>query len=472
MRTARFSALFPAMILSLAVLPLSAQTQAAPTASPPATALPAQAAQPPAKAFPAQVAASRAATDGAEALMKQGKWKSAWAALDAYDPKNADPYALASKIRVCVRGYVQTSQHKAFALVDLQPGQSLEALRAGQGEYEVVSLDPVVAVDALTSAGWAIPAELSSAMGDYYYAAQELFSDNWDLPDEEICTRSLKYYDDAAAGGVSDARSLLHRGELSLRFGDASKSESFLRSALALDPSDPEIHLNLGIALAMAEKGDEAFSEIDRALAGYKDGEHRFNCYLVGARLAAEPNAEKSELYLKAAEAEFPTEPGPSLLRQMIAVELGKPAAAASAADFALDRFPDSPYVVRSIITTWINAEALDPAMAFLDRGLARKAGNDASVGVLSFYKSLLVAQSKGAEGIAEAMSLLDASEACFRKTYAADNQVFQAIAQFRAQLVAAKAQADAAASAAAGAGQVAPSAQPAAPSTGTAPKP
>ena len=62
-------------------------------------------------------------------------------------------------------------------------------------------------------------------------------------------------------------------------------------------------------------------------------------------------------------------------------------------------------------------------------------AGHDACLGILGFYKALLITEVKGTDGYAEALVVLDAAEASFHKAYAPDNQVFSAVAQLRAQL-------------------------------------
>lgn len=439
MRNSRLGAFAPLALClglsALALFPLSAQGA---TATPAAQAAVVAMVVTPASAADPYAGASAACKDviaKASALMKDGSWKSAYDALSSFDANNADPYALALKIEICLKGYAATSMHQGFALVDLAPGQTLEALRSANGEGDTFSFDPSAAVDTQKAAGTAMPAMLAQALGEYYYDVERLFSGQWFLSDEDICTKSLGYYEAAASGGLSDVESLSRRGDLLMRFGRNDDAEKLLRSALALEPANAEIHTNLAICLAQNDKAADSYAEIDAALAAYKDPEHRFNSYLLGARLAAASDPARSEAYIAAAEKEFPEEPGPGLVRHMIAVQGGKGDAAAGAADQVLDRFSDSPYVVRGLLSTWVQANDLDAAMAFLDRNITRMQGKDASLGVLFFYKSLLLAQSKGAASFSEALDLLDSAEKSFKAVYKPDNQVFEAIAQFRTQL-------------------------------------
>ena len=435
-RSSAVWAILSACLFISALSPLVAQVPTLPVA-PAAPATPAAPAiqAPLADPYGAASAPSRAAIDSAAALMKEGKWKSAFGALDAIDPANADPYVLAMKIEICIQGYIQTSMHQAFSLVDLAPGQSLEELRAGASQYQLFEFDPMSASEAMKSAGLALPPILYSALGDYFYDVQTLFSGQWYAQDEEICAISLEYYNDAAAGGVSGLQSLMRRGELYLRFGQNADAEALIRQALALDPSNADAHMSLAVALAQSEKTTEAFAEIEVALASYKDSNERFNALLIASRLAAVADRPRSEAYIQRAEAEFPQEPGPGLVRHMIATQLGDGEGAARAADLALDRFSDSPYVVRSLITNWLQAEDVASASAFLDRSIARMPGKEACLGILYFYKALLVAQTEGESSFPVCLDLLAKSKEHFAKVYSPDNQVFQALGQLAQQL-------------------------------------
>lgn len=431
-----------------------ATTPAATTAAPAASTPTATAAQP----APASQAAfdpyadapstTKAAVATATKLMNSGKWLSAWTGLALCDRGNADPYLLALKTQICIRGYVQSKLHQSFSLVDLGPSQTLEALRASSQNFDSFDFDPQAATDALVKAGTKIPAILSLALGDYYYDIQNLFAEQWLLSDEEVCTKSLGYYEAAAKDGMSDATSLLHRGELLLRFSRNDEAIALINSAIALDPADPESHYTLGLALAQSGKTADSFAEIDKAIAAFKDPERRFNAEIVAARIAGETDGTRSEAYLAAAEKEYPTEPAPALIRQLIAIQLGKADAAVAAADQALDRFPASPYVVRNLLSSWIQANDVAAAQAFLDKSLLRFADKAETMGILQFYKALLLSQVEGPTSYPAALDILGSAEANFHKVYAADNQVFEAISGLRAQLSAKPASPDGASTA------------------------
>lgn len=424
------SPVLPAQQAPAAQPPAPVATAPAPTSSPEATASPAP------DLYAGASAECRKVLEEAGSLIAEGKWMSAYSALEAFDPANADPWALALRIEICMRGYVQTRMHRSFSLVDLGPGETLEALRAGDGQYELFDFDPVAAAEAQDAAGIEPPLILTVAIGDYYFCVQDLFSGQWVLSDEEVCTRAVACYERAVAAGLSNAETFVREGVLLLRFEQPVEAEALIRKALALDPGYADAQLNLAIAVGQQGRADEAYAAVDAALAGYRDDDHRYMAYMLGARIAAASDRARAEAYLAAAEKEFPGDPSPGLFRHMLAIQLGDAEAADAAADAVLDRFPDSPYVVRTILTDWLGNDDLDLAMGFLDRSLVRMAGHDACLGILGFYKALLITEVKGSDGYAEAATVLDAAEASFRKAYAPDNQVFSAVAQLRAQLV------------------------------------
>jgi len=428
-------AAFAFALLLLFAPSLSAQSAPAAPSAPPTAAAPAAPAAASLDLYAGASADCRKVLDEAGKLIADGKWMSAYSALESFDKGDADPWALALKIEICMRGYVQTKEHRSFSLVDLEPGQTLEALRAGEGQYELFDFDPMAAAQAQEAAGVEPPLILTVAIGDYYFSVQDLFPGQWFLSDEEVCTRALACYERAVAAGLSNAETFVREGILLLRFEQPAEAEARIRKALALDPGYPDAHLNLAIAVGQQGRFDEAYAAVDAALAGYRDADHRYMAYMLGARIAASSDRARAEAYLAAAEKEFPRDPSPGLFRHMLAIQLGDADAANAAADAVLDRFSDSPYVVRTILTDWLGNDDLDLAMGFLDRSLVRMAGQDACLGILGFYKALLITEVKGTDGYAEAMSVLDAAEASFHRAYAPDNQVFSAVAQLRAQL-------------------------------------
>ena len=379
----------------------------------------------------------RAALLKAASLADSGAWKSAFAALDEYDPGNADPYALAMKTELCLDGFAQSMMHRLFGLKDLLPGEDLEALRRDGGEFELVGLDPAALAEAQARAGVAAPPVLSLALGDYFYDVQLRYEGGWFLADEEVRGKAVAAYARAEAGGLLVAQALRRKAELLVVAGDFEGADSGYRAAIALAPGDPELRYRFAVALLMRELRVEALAELDAALAAYVAPESRFEAYVLAARTAAEAgDAKRSAAYLDAAEREFPDQPAPGLVRHLLAVEGGAEEAAAAAAEAVMARFPNSPYVVRSLVSSWLGSGKDEAAAAFLDRSIARAGADYEARGGLLFYKALLVAQVRGEAGAAEALAVLDLAEADFGKAFPPGHEVFGVIAEIRANLL------------------------------------
>lgn len=233
----------PAIIIAGAILAAScivafAQTNATPaTKAAPAAEATAAAPAPASTVAPDPLAgysgatqACRQALQKAMALKEEGKWRSAYDVLAAFDPDNKDPYALAMKTNLCIDGFVQTGQFQSFALKDLAKGETLDELRQNPGDAATFAFDPPALAAALSSKGAALPPVLSKVLGDYYYIAQVNFSGHWIMSDDEAYQKSLEQYQAAYAGGVFDSDSLQNLGELLMRAGQPAAAAPYSRN--------------------------------------------------------------------------------------------------------------------------------------------------------------------------------------------------------------------------------------------------
>lgn len=439
MRSFRRAALGAALVVLAALgASLTAQTVQAPP-PPPATKVAAPA-KPITDPYGAARPEARTVIAAAQGLMASGQWKKAWDSLAAFDVNETDAYILALKIQICLKGYVQTDAHLAFALVDLAAGETVQALREAGDRGALMAFDPFGAVQGINAVNPDLPPVLHLALGDYCYDVQAIYADKWQATEEEVCSVGLSSYEEAQQGGLATADSLRKQGELLLRFSRNEEAEASIRASLALEPANLGTKKSLAVALAQANKLSESLALMDEVVAATKAKDDRYGLLMTAARIASMDGMARAETYIQAAEKEFPGEPGPALVRHMIALQTQGPAEAGQAADRAFDLFPDSPYVVRSLLTTWLNADKTDEALAFLDRNLVRQA-KDASLAILGFYKALLIAQSQGPAGFAEARAVLDTAETRFKAAFPPGDQVFEAIAQLREELSAPQAE-------------------------------
>jgi tetratricopeptide (TPR) repeat protein len=376
----------------------------------------------------------------AEALSEQGNWKSAFAVVERFDAPRADPYALAMRIRLALRGSVRSEGNVSFAFVDLEPGQDLESLReaapAGGAQYELVAFDPAVLAEAQAAKGVAAPGILSKLLGDYYIDSYRRFSGRWKMGDEQAIEAAVGQYAKALAAGAYDDESLLAHAEALVRLGRGDESDAIYKKGIELSPKNAELRYRYAMSLAYRGKKAESLAAVDSALEAYGEDPQRIGAIALGARLATElGKAEVSERYFALAEKGFPDSPTPGLLRLMVAVKAGDKAASAAAADAMLPAYGSNPNVVRTIVSTWMEEGDLASARGFLDRNIA-KGGEGPTVGTLEFYLAVLIAQGEPSDADrAVALKALDDAEARFKAAFGEGSDALTAVAGVRDSL-------------------------------------
>jgi tetratricopeptide (TPR) repeat protein len=388
------------------------------------------------KPYAAATQACRDALKMAATLSSQGKWKSAYQALDDFDKANVDPFALAMKISLVLQGAVRSDMHRSFGLADLEVGQDLDGLRKGEGDYTPIPFDPPALADEQASHGVAAPGILSKMLGDYYYDVLGRFSGQWALSDDEILAKIAENYAKAYGVGVFDGASLLNYAEALVKLNRGDESDPIYRKAIELDPKNANALYSYAMSLSVRGKKAEALLAVDKAIDAYGEDASRINAIALGARTAAELGDDaKTQAYFATADKDYPDNPTPGILRHMIAVETGNRAAASDAADTLVAAYGSNPNVVRTLISTWYSAGGGADARAFLQRSIA-KGGVDMTVATLDFYLAVLLSQdSPGDADKALALTALDEAESRFKTFLGSENGVYGAIAEIRAAL-------------------------------------
>jgi hypothetical protein len=344
----------------------------------------------------------REALERAELLSSQGKWKSAFDALDDFDAANADPYALAMKTSLALRGAVSSAAFRSFRLVDLEEDQDLRTVGQGEEPRDEFPFDPPALAEAQAAKGIAAPGVLSRELGNYYYEAAARFPGAWSMSDQAAIARAIREYSAADGAGAMDGESLLRYASLLVHDG----------------------------------KKVEALRVIDASIAAYGDGQDRINAIVLGARTASQlGDSVKEEGYYAKADKAFPKSPTPGILRHMIAVEKGRKKAAETAAEGLVAAYGSNPNVVRAIVSSWVAAGERATARAFLERSIA-KGGADGELCTLNFYLAVLIAQGDPSEADrAAGLAALDAAAAHLKAAGSEDLDVFRIMDGVRASL-------------------------------------
>jgi tetratricopeptide (TPR) repeat protein len=372
----------------------------------------------------------------AEALASEGKWKSAFMAVDDFDKSNADPFALAMKTSLALRGFVRSETFRSFGLVDLEEGQEIESLRDGEGDYEESPFDPPALADAQAAKGIAAPGILSRVLGDYYYEVLARFSGKWAMSDQDILAKIAALYAKAASAGSYDGTSLMKQAESLVHMNRGEDADAIYRQAVALEPENAALRYSRAMSLVYLDRKAEAFPEIDAAIAAYGESSERINAIALGARTAAQlGDVAREESYFAIADKDYPNIPTSGILRHMVAVEAGDKAAALVAADALVASYGSNPSVVRAMISTWYAAGDSATARDFLQRSIA-KGGDDGVLGTLDFYLAILIAQAASSDADkAVALKALDDAKAHFLVSLGPDNEVYGVMDEVRNEL-------------------------------------
>jgi tetratricopeptide (TPR) repeat protein len=380
-----------------------------------------------------------AVLEKAVALVSQGQWRSAYLALDDFDKDNSDPFVLAMKTSIVLRGAVRSDLHRAFGLADLQGGQSLESLRQGSGDYAQIPLDPPALAKAQAAKGLSAPGILSKELGDYYADVLARFSGQWTIGDDEILALIADEYAKAYAAGVYDGASLMAYAESLMRLKRADESEPIYKRAVEIDPGNAELRYSYAMSLIARGKKLESLPEIDAAVAAIVEPSTKIDALALGARVATElGDTTKADSYFEIVDKAYPDGPTGGLLRHAVYIEAGKKEAAAAIADSILAAYrssPNAPAIIRTIVTEWYAAGEAGDARDFLQRNIA-KSSDDQTVGTLNFYLAVLLTQDSPSDADkALALKALDEAEDHLKAAFGEENDVFGVIAGMRDSL-------------------------------------
>ncbi len=408
---------------------------------------------------------SKQAIDASRLLESQGQWSKAWNLLAAFDPDNKDGYVLAEKISLAMAGNIANGMYISFGFVDLADGQTLEEVRANPPEKaNTVAFNPLDAADALEKSGAAMPPMLSYELGNYLYAVNKDYGDNWVQDSQTTQTKAVENYDRALSYDTYTEQSLTNHAELLIGLQKYDAAENVLKKAIAAYPNNQDFTVTLAGAYNDQGKFDQVYPLVDTIIAKPETTNTTYNAFIeaIKAGLNAE-DAQKTDSYAEAMVARFPDEYVPMLIQHLIAVRRGNADKANAIADDVTAKFKADPNVVRSLLSTWLNAEDSKAGFDYLNRTFDKFQSDDKTAGTVLFYRALMYAQTaQSNDDLKLALADLNEAEKRFGTVYEKDNQVFQAIGQLRDEWTQQLAQPAPDASAA----PAAP--EPATPSTGT----
>lgn len=378
---------------------------------------------------------SKDAIDASRLLQSQGQWSKAWNLLAAFDPDNQDGYVLAEKINVAMAGNIANGMYISFGFVDLADGQTLEEVRANPPEKSnTVEFNPVDAADALEKSGAAMPPALSYEIGNYLYAVNKDYGDNWIQDSQTTQTKAVENYDRALSYDTYTEQSLANHAELLIGLQKYDAAVAVLNKAIAAYPNNQDFSVSLASAYNDQSKFDQVYPLVDAIIAKPDTTTATYNAFIEGIKAGLNSNdSQKTDAYVGAMITRYPDDYVPMLIQHLIAVRMGAPDKANAVADDATAKFKVDPNVVRSILSTWLNAQDPKAGFDYLNRSLDKYQSDDKSAGTLVFYRALMYAQTaQSNDDLKLALADLNEAEKRFNTVYDKSNQVFQAISQLR----------------------------------------
>ena len=378
---------------------------------------------------------SKDAIDASRLLQSKGQWSKAWNLLAAFDPDNQDGFVLAEKINLAMTGNVANGMYISFGFVDLTAGQTLEEVRANPPETaNTVAFNPMDAAAALEKSGAAMPPALSYELGNYLYAVSKEYGDNWIQDSQTTQTKAVENYDRALSYDIYTEKSLANHAELLIGLQKFDAAETVLNKAIAAYPNNQDFSVSLASVYNDQGKFDQVYPLVDAVIAKPETSNTTYNAFIeaIKAGLNGSDN-QKTDGYVEAMVARFPDEYVPMLIQHLIAVKMEAPDKANAVADEVTAKFKADPNVVRSLLSTWLNANDAQAGFDYLNRALDKFQTDDSAAGNIIFYRALMYAQTaQSNDDIKLALADINEAEKRFSAVYDKDNQVFQAISQLK----------------------------------------
>ena len=368
-------------------------------------------------------------------LQSKGQWSKAWNLLSLMDPENKNGYVLAEKIRLALEGNVANGMLISFSFVDVPEGQNLEDLRLDPPEDQnPADFNPLDLSEELEKSGEAIPPVLSYELGNYLYQVYKEYGEDWIQDSQTVQQKAVENYDRALAYDTYTSKSLSNQAELLTNLQQYDGAEKVLRKAVAAYPEDDAFSVKLASTLNNMQRFDEVYPVVDGVIGKNAADDTTYNAFIEGIKAGLNSeNEQKMDSYVDAMIERYPSEYVPFLIRHLIAVRMGQPEKADAAADEVTEKFGADPNVVRSLLSTWLNAQDPESGFGYLDRSIEKFAGNDKALSGLYFYRALMYAETAQVlDDLKRAFEDLDEAEKYFSAVYDSDNMVFETVKQLR----------------------------------------
>ncbi|GEM_PF-801233 len=338
----------------------------------------------------------------ADKLVAAKKYESAFAALGGDDSE----YIIFKKTELLTNCYVESVNHKTFALKDLKKNENLADLRGTPGKYKAIAYDPEDVVRKFAGEKELSPL-LHLTLGHYYYDVLLLFSGCWLKSDEDLQRLALEHYTAAVDAGCYDFTYLCEYGEVLAGIGDIEGASKSFAQALSMNPDDSRVWYNYGVTCIRLGKYEEALDAAKKAdsLLGKrtKDRSAEDTGFLLAAAYSYNGDSANALKTLKALQKKYKDDPLPAFQAGTIYVESGDDKNAEKAFAEAYRRDPAGD-TLGKILQCYVSAGKDDSAVAFCTGQLKSQAGNSYNTALLYYYQTNLYFRAGDMDAAASAM--------------------------------------------------------------------
>jgi len=239
------------------------------------------------------------AFDEIDSFIAQGKYLTAINKVNEIENKYSDPRIILYRVKVSIEGFATSMNHRMFAFKDLEPGEDIYEVRAGEGSFTMVMGDLQETINEYLSL-YPDNAYVNEAAGDYYNDLKHRYGDQLEYSYEDLYGMVVKYYLKAYEEGVESLKIVSEIGENSLYLGDLDQGIRFYKMAVSIEPNEPSYNYNLGYALFRTSDYKQASEHLQIAATKYEEPDLKSDAYgLMGDCSQNLGNLSEAEKYYR-----------------------------------------------------------------------------------------------------------------------------------------------------------------------------
>jgi len=207
----------------------------------------------------------------AKELIKDKKYNTAYKLLVSIDPDNTDPKVVLLREDIVLEYFVQSIMHQMFALRDLNPGETIEDYRGGNGTNDMYAFEVDKVLKYLIKQ-YPKEYDLYEGLADFYESVNEHYGGKWLISGDSLNDLIRDNYQVAIDHNVANANAYFRVAIYMLQDDKAyRKAINYLSKAYKIDSSNADYSYNLAYAYLYCDSRDTALKYALTSEDKYKD---------------------------------------------------------------------------------------------------------------------------------------------------------------------------------------------------------